>query len=256
MNPGTWPGQEATLAAQACRLDVVDESTDYLVVNKPGDLVCHPTTGDDPYSSLIGRIRLYLRERATSFPEASQPCPHFVNRLDRETSGLVMISKHKERHKYWVEAYESSQKIYQAVVAGWPKLDGGLIDAPLGPASGSPVRLKQAVNPLGKPARTEWRVLRRGWRDGRPYSLLEVRPQTGRMHQIRVHLAHLGHPLVGDKIYGPDETCFLEFLDHGWTPRLESCLLRRRHLLSAVKMEILDWNWSISAPGDLTDFLE
>jgi len=233
--------------ARQCSLEVVDESADYLVVNKPGDLVCHPTTGD-PYSSLIGRIRLYLKEN-------SDFCPHFVNRLDRETSGLVLISKQKVRHKYWVQAYEFSRKVYMAVVQGWPGPDGGLINAPLGPASGSQVRLKQAVNPLGKPAQTEWTVLRRGLRQGQPYSLLAVMPQTGRMHQIRVHLAYLGHPLVGDKIYGPDETCFLEFLDRGWTPRLESALLCRRHLLSAVKLEILQHQWTIAAPSDLTDFL-
>lgn len=154
--------------ARDCGLEVVDESADYLVVNKPGDLVCHPTTGDS-YSSLIGRVRLYLQE-------SPDFCPHFVNRLDRETSGLVLISKQKNSHKKWVQAYEFSRKVYQAVVQGWPDSEGGTIDAPLGPASGSKVRLKQAVNPLGKPARTEWTLLRRGKREGQPYSLLEVKP--------------------------------------------------------------------------------
>lgn len=237
----------AMTKAERARLVVVDESVDYLVLNKPGDLVCHPTVGD-PYSSLIGRIRMYLDEEPGSVP-------HFVNRLDRETSGLILISKRPERHKEFSLACEVARKAYLAVVQGSPAADQGVIDAALGPDTQSLVRLKQAVVPEGKSARTAWRVLRRFEREGQPYALLAVRPETGRMHQIRVHLAHLGHPVVGDKLYGGDESCFLEALDHGWTPRLEEVLRVRRHLLSATELAVLTYYWSIDPPEDIVSFV-
>jgi 23S rRNA pseudouridine1911/1915/1917 synthase len=233
--------------AQHARLVVVDETADYLVLNKPGDLVCHPTVGD-AYSSLIGRIRLYLQDEPGS-------TPHFVNRLDRETSGLVLISKRPERHKEFCLGYEQARKTYLAVVQGSPVANQGVIDAALGPATGSLVRLKQAVVAQGKAARTAWEVLRRFERDGTPFALLAVRPETGRMHQIRVHLAHLGHPIVGDKIYGGDESCFVEALDHGWTPRLDKVLGARRHLLSATELAVLTHHWRIDAPADILHFV-
>jgi 23S rRNA pseudouridine1911/1915/1917 synthase len=229
-------------------LEVVDEGEDYLVVNKPEALVCHPTVGDD-HSSLIGRLRLY-------FQKDPSITPHFVNRLDRETSGLVLVSKRKEKHKIFCQAYEQANKTYWAVVHGALPADQGIIDGPLGPARGSLVRLKQAVVADGKEARTAWKVVRRFEREGQPYSLLEIHPQTGRMHQIRVHLAHLGHAVVGDKIYGPDESFFVESLEQGWTPRLEQGLGARRHLLSALELKLLDHHWQVGPPQDMLDFLD
>ncbi|MFN8608133.1 MAG: RluA family pseudouridine synthase [Vulcanimicrobiota bacterium] len=220
------------------RLSLVDEGEDYLVVDKPGDLVCHPTTGDE-FSSLISRVRLYLGECS----------PHFVNRLDRETSGLVLISK--SEHKKWCRRFETARKVYWAVVHGWPEADRGVVDAPIGALRGSLVRLKQGVVADGRPAVTAWRVLRRL---PEQKALLEVVPETGRMHQIRVHLSYLGHPLVGDKIYGSDESYFVEFLDYGWTERLESRLKVRRHLLSAVEMQVGEYHWRVAAPEDIRSF--
>ncbi len=221
------------------RLRVVDEGDDYLVVDKPGDLMCHPTVGDE-FSSLISRLRIYLDGEVQ---------PHFVNRLDRETSGLVLISK--SNHKAWCRAFEAAEKTYWCVVHGWPAQDDGLIDAPLGPLRGSLVRIKQAVVPEGKPAVTRWKVLQRLPGDK---ALLEARPQTGRMHQIRVHLSYLGHPVVGDKIYGSDESFFVEHLDHGWTDRLERQLGVCRHLLSAVRLCLRGHDWRIEAPDDIRSF--
>lgn len=244
-------------SAQEARLTIIDEGDDYLVVDKPGDLVCHPTTGDE-YSSLISRLRIYFRDQL-------DVTPHFVNRLDRETSGLVLISKRAEGHKLFCHAYNDATKTYQAIVWGWPQQDEGQIDGPLGPAQNSLVRLKQAVVEHGKEARTDWKLLQRFERNphgswGSPqtprerYALLEVKPQTGRMHQIRVHLAHIGHPIVGDKIYGPDETCFIEHLDHGWTPRLEQLLESPRHLLSALELELETFRWKTELPQDMRLF--
>lgn len=224
------------------QLKVVDEGEDYLVVDKPADLVCHPTTGDE-FSSLISRLRIYFSEH----PEVS---PHFVNRLDRETSGLVLISK--GNHKALCQAFESAQKVYWAIVHGCPAQDEGLIEAPLGPLRGSLVRLKQGVVAGGKAAATAWKVLQR--LPGNK-SLLEARPLTGRMHQIRVHLSYFGHSVVGDKIYGPDESFFVEALEHGWTERLEQQLGVRRHLLSAVEIRIPGHHWRIDAPLDISSYI-
>jgi 23S rRNA pseudouridine1911/1915/1917 synthase len=234
-NPMTTALEMADLAESA-GLRVVDEGHDYLVVDKPGDLVCHPTVGDE-FSSLIGRLRLYLG------PDSR---PHFVNRLDRETSGIVLISK--DNHRDWCHAYETAEKTYLALVHGWPDQSQGIIDAAIGPSSHSLVRIKQTVSCHGKPAVTAWRVLQR-LPEGQ--SLLEVQPQTGRMHQIRVHLSSIGHPVVGDKIYGSDESFFVEALDHGWTDRLERELGTRRHLLSAVRLRLKGFDWQIPPPPDI-----
>lgn len=226
--------------ALAARLCVVDEGEDYLVVDKPADLMCHPTVGDE-FSSLISRLRLYLGEGGR---------PHFVNRLDRETSGLVLISK--ANHKAWCRAFEEAEKTYWAVVHGWPSLNEGIIEAPLGPLRGSLVRIKQAVVPEGKPAVTGWRVVQR--LPGN-LALLEARPFTGRMHQIRVHLSYLGHPVVGDKIYGSDESFFVEALERGWTDRLERQLGVRRHLLSALRLRLRNFSWQIEPPDDIRAYM-
>ena len=218
----------------------MDEGEDYLVVDKPADLMCHPTVGDE-FSSLISRLRIYLGDEIR---------PHFVNRLDRETSGLVLISK--GNHKFWCRAFEEAEKTYWAVVHGWPAADQGVIDQPIGPLRGSLVRIKQAVLAEGKPAITHWRVLQRLSADK---ALMEVCPQTGRMHQIRVHLSYLGHPVVGDKIYGSDESFFVEALDHGWTERLERQLGVRRHLLSAVRLRLRNHDWQVEPPDDIKAYL-
>ena len=220
---------------------MVDEGEDYLVVDKPADLMCHPTVGDE-FSSLFSRLRLYLGDEVR---------PHFVNRLDRETSGLVFVSK--GNHKIWCRAFEEADKTYWALVHGWPSEDEGVVDAPLGPLRGSLVLIKQAVVPEGKPAITHWRVLQR--LPGNK-TLLEARPLTGRMHQIRVHLSYLGHSVVGDKIYGSDESFFVEALDHGWTDRLESQLGVRRHLLSALRLRMRDFDWQVEPPEDIRAYLE
>lgn len=237
---GSWRPISRTSCAATARLRVVDEGETYLVVDKPGDLMCHPTTGDE-YSSLISRLRMYLGEEVQ---------PHFVNRLDRETSGLVLVSKGD--HKFWCRAFEDAEKTYWAVVHGWPSQEEGVIDAPLGPLRGSLVRIKQAVALDGKPAVTHWKVLQR-LPGGK--ALLEARPETGRMHQIRVHLSYLGHPVVGDKIYGSDESFFVEHLDYGWTERLERQLGVRRHLLSAVRLRLRDYDWRAEPPEDISSYL-
>lgn len=222
-------------------LAIVDETVDYLVVDKPGELVCHPTK-DGPTSSLIGRLRLHL--------EGTDAEPRFVNRLDRETSGLVVISKNRGYHRVLCRQMETARKVYLAVVEGRLEGESGTIDQPLGKAEGSAVVVKQGVRPDGRASRTHWRVAGRA----EDTTLLEVELETGRMHQIRVHLSWLGHPIVGDKLYGPDETLYLELSEQSWTPRLRAALPTPRHLLSAVEIETEFHHWCVSAPPDIMTY--
>ncbi len=228
------------MKADLSGLSIVEETDDYIVVDKPAELVCHPTKGDYT-SSLIGRLRHYF--------EGTEIEPRFVNRLDRETSGLVVVSKTREFHKVLYHQLEKARKIYLAVVEG--ELRGeGVIDQPLGKDETSAVVVKQAVRPDGKPSLTRWRALATTG----DATLLEVELVTGRMHQIRVHLSWLGHPVVGDKLYGPDETLYLELAEQSWTPRLRAALPTERHLLSAVELVTSQFHWSVEAPPDLTNY--
>jgi 23S rRNA pseudouridine1911/1915/1917 synthase len=200
-------------------LAVLHQDDDLLVVNKPADLVCHPTKGD-AYSSLISRARLHLGENSH---------PQLINRLDRETSGVVLIAVNataaRDLRRIWER--RDVMKTYMAVVHGWVKPDEGEIDAPLGPDERSRVAIKDCVRPDGAPAITRFKVVRRFEQnigllfgeqgERKPFSLLDVRPETGRKHQIRIHLAHIGHPIVGDKIYGPDEQLYLALVERRLT---------------------------------------
>lgn len=231
--------------------EILDETEDYLVINKSGNLVCHPTKGDN-YSSLIGQLRIY-------FSDQTGIRPSFVNRLDRETSGIVLVAKNPQTHALIQRSFQGNcvEKIYLAVVQGIPKESEGEIDQPIARDSRSEVAIKQAVSPNGAPSVTRWKQVR----SMSPFSLLEVRPQTGRLHQIRVHLASIGHPIVGDKLYGPDSSFYLEFVRAGWTQKLEKHLLVKRQMLHAAELKISPnhrgstWHWKAPVPKDMRDFI-
>ena len=234
--------------------DIIHQDADLLVVHKPADLVCHPTKGDE-YSSLISRARIYLQTGPDALtpgplpsPQPPAPSPYLVHRLDRETSGLVLIAKNaataRELGKVWET--RTVQKEYLAIVSGHVAPDQGTIDAPLGRDLPSPVAIKDCVRPDGHPARTEFFVEQRfsarvnpGTPPGEhaaPFTLLRLLPLTGRKHQIRIHLAHLGHPIVGDKLYGGDPDLYLALVERRLTHAQRARLLLPHHALHASRL--------------------
>jgi 23S rRNA pseudouridine1911/1915/1917 synthase len=221
-------------------LNVVFEDERLLVVDKPADLVCHPTKGD-AFSSLISRLRIYFGEDSK---------PQMINRLDRETSGLVMVAKNPQVARELRILWEKRQvrKVYQAIVHGTPAPDRGIVSATLGPDSDSPVAIKDKVISINESTcRTHYRVLKTFARIGKVFSLLEVTPETGKKHQIRIHLAHIGNPIVGDKLYGHDENCYLDFVVGKLSPSQKEKLILPNHALHAQKLAFTafgkDWEF-------------
>ncbi len=218
-------------------IPLLAESDDWLVVSKPAHLLVHPTKPGGPVT-LLDHLRRLLAYECACGGQVS-----LVHRLDRETSGAMLIAKTAAAARRFSLDMMRGRigKQYLALVRGWPEWDATTVDAPLlrqGEKQPSAIWLKRMVHPDGAPARTRFEVQRRGVRpeDGARWSLVRALPETGRLHQIRVHLAQVGHPVVGDKIYGPDEGCYLRFIETGWTPALARALWLDRHALHAHRL--------------------
>lgn len=201
----------------------VAESEAWIAFNKPAGVVCHPSK-QGPWSSLAGACRERWGLQRV----------HMPFRLDRETSGVVVVAKDAATASKMQRSVQERRvrKTYVAILCGEMR-EPVIVEAALGRHPSSRVRVRQAVVEGGQTAVTRFEplVARRG------YTLARVKPETGRLHQIRVHAAHMGHPLAGDKIYGPDEELFLEFLTRGFTGRVAATLPLERHALHCLEAE-------------------
>jgi len=240
------------------RIPIIAESDDWLVVDKPPFLEAHPSKpGGLP--TLWDGLRELLAFELINGGQVS-----IINRLDRETSGLTLIAKTREAARNLCRhiATRTVRKEYLAIVWDWPTRDAWTVDAPLlrlGSVEPFRIYLKQGVHPGGAPAVTHFQVEHRFEREtsnGRRFAVVRAIPETGRTHQIRVHLSHSGHPIVGDKIYGPDDGCYLEFIETSWTESLAKRLVLPRHALhaSGLRIEALGLAWESSLPADLAVF--
>lgn len=202
------------------RLEIMYEDPDLIVVNKPSNLAVHPSR--DP--------REVTLENALAFYFGPDENPHPVSRLDKDTTGLMTVAKSGWSHSLMKNLQHAGQmqKSYLALVKGRPPLNAGVIDAPIGPFEGS--TYQRIVRSDGDRSVSEYRVVA-SWDD---LSLVCLIPHTGRTHQLRVHMAHIGCPLLGDWLYGERDNRIIR-------PALHSNLLSFRHPLTGVEL-------SLSAP--------
>ena len=200
-------------------LDIVYEDADLVVLNKAPGVLVHP--GHGHFDDTLGNFLMYHYRQA-----GDESGFHPVHRLDKGTSGLLVIAKHayaQERLKAQLHT-GGFRRVYLAVCDGSPPAPSGLIDAPVGRADGSLAR--REVRPDGQPARTRYRVVRsRG-----PRTLVELELSTGRTHQIRVHMAHIGCPLTGDFLYGREDRALIG------RPALHSTRLELLHPITGERL--------------------
>lgn len=230
---------------QAIDMDIVFEDEHILVLNKPAGLVVHPAAGHQD-GTLLNAL-LHHAPQLNSVPRAG-----IVHRLDKDTTGLMVVAKTIPAQTELVAQLQERTmgREYEAVAQG-VLTGGGLVEEPI--ARHSRNRQKMAVAPLGKPATTHYRVLKRY----RTHTHLRLKLETGRTHQIRVHMAHIGYPLLGDPLYGGRQRlpkgCDEDFLD---------CLRAfRRQALHAKRLELThphsqqDMEWEVSLPDDMQELL-
>ncbi|TVP77997.1 MAG: RluA family pseudouridine synthase [Puniceicoccaceae bacterium] len=240
-------GEEAPLVEMAdFPAWIVQEDDNLLIINKPGWLVCHPSK-NGPMSSLVGVVREYTGAEKL----------HLVARLDRETSGLIIFAKRPSVARKFQMAIQHRivKKTYLALMEG--ELTAAIhVDLPIARRRGGPVIVKSEVSydRSAQSAVTDYQPLIA--KNG--HTLCRVEPQTGRKHQIRVHAEHLGHRIIGDKIYGPDETLYIEFIEQGWTQRLAAQLPIQRQALHCYRYDFQFPEGSIEftapLPEDMLDY--
>ncbi|RRD32288.1 RluA family pseudouridine synthase [Streptococcus minor] len=190
--------EEIHYVAEDIPLDIVYEDADVAVVNKPQGMVVHPSAGHTS-GTLVNALLYHIKDLSGINGVLR---PGIVHRIDKDTSGLLMIAKNDQAHATLAGELKSKKSLrkYLAIVHGHLPNDRGVIEAPIGRSEKD--RKKQAVTGKGKEAVTRFQVLERFG----DYSLIELTLETGRTHQIRVHMAYIGHPVAGDPVYGPKKT--------------------------------------------------
>ncbi len=190
------------VVAEDIPLDIVYEDKDFLIINKPKGMVVHPAAGHYQ-GTLVNAVMNHCGDELSSINGVMRP--GIVHRIDKNTTGLLVVCKNDKTHKSLAEQLKvhSINRKYVAIVCGNIKEDSGTVDAPLGRSKKD--RKKQAIDEVnGRDAVTHFRVLERFGE----YTLVECVLETGRTHQIRVHMASIGHPVLGDDVYGPKKCPF------------------------------------------------
>jgi 23S rRNA pseudouridine1911/1915/1917 synthase len=248
------PPAVATVEAENIPLSIVYEDADLIVIDKPAGLVVHPAAGHDR-GTLVNAVLAHAPDLRGVGGEAR---PGIVHRLDKDTSGLIVVAKHDAAHHELQRQFKarSVKKVYLALVEGHVEPAEGVVDAPI--ARDRVHRKRMAVALDGRPSRTRYRVLkvfgagveastRTQMLPGQiEYTLVEAYPETGRTHQIRAHFAWLGHPLVGDTVYG----------------RRKPSLSIPRHFLHAARLTLRlpssgeEYTFVSPLPEDLAQVLE
>ncbi|MGJ7133360.1 23S rRNA pseudouridine(1911/1915/1917) synthase RluD [Morganella morganii] len=243
---GALIDEDMRFEPQNLPLNIVYEDDDILVINKPRDFVVHPGAGN-PDGTVLNAL-LYHYPDIADVPRAG-----IVHRLDKDTTGLMVVAKTVPAQTRLVESLQLREitREYEAVANG-RMTAGGKVEEPI---SRHPTkRTHMAVNPMGKPAVTHYRVMEHF----RAHTRLRLRLETGRTHQIRVHMAHINHPLVGDQLYGgrprplkgaSDE--FRDALREFDRQALHATMLRLYHPITGIQME-----WHAPIPDDMVKLIE
>ena len=238
--------EEQRWEAQNIVLDIVYEDDDILVINKPRDLVVHPGAGN-PDGTVLNAL-LYHYPAIADVPRAG-----IVHRLDKDTTGLMVVAKTVPAQTHLVESLQLREitREYEAVAIG-TMTAGGTVEEPI--ARHSTKRTHMAVHPMGKLAVTHYRIMEHF----RAHTRLRLRLETGRTHQIRVHMAHINHPLVGDPLYGgrprPPKGAsddFIATLRAFDRQALHATMLRLYHPITGIEME-----WHAPLPQDMVDLID
>ena len=233
-------------AAENISLDIIYEDEDILIINKPSGLVTHPGPGN--WSGTLANALLAYDDNLSKLDRAG-----IVHRLDKNTSGLMVVAKNPKSQKYLVEEFQahSVEREYSAIIYG-NMISGGIVDDPI---SRDPKdRIKQAVRVNGKEAVTHYRVIDRYANHTHIKALLE----TGRTHQIRVHLSHIGYPLVGDPLYGGR----LRFPKKAREEIKQALQAFQRQALHSKKLTLKhpttgnEMSWKIELPKDMSSLLD
>ncbi|RAT14639.1 MULTISPECIES: 23S rRNA pseudouridine(1911/1915/1917) synthase RluD [Lonsdalea] len=237
--------EEARWEPQAIPLDIVYEDPDILVINKPRGLVVHPGAGN-PDGTVLNALLHYYAEIV------DVPRVGIVHRLDKDTTGLMVVAKTVPAQTRLVESLQAREitREYEAVAIG-NMTAGGMVEEPI--ARHPTKRTHMAVHPMGKPAVTHYRIMEHF----RAHTRLRLRLETGRTHQIRVHMSHIAHPLVGDPLYGgrprPPKGASDEFIGvlRGFDRQaLHATMLRLYHPVTGIQME-----WHAALPQDMVDLV-
>jgi len=237
---------ESGWKAQALPLEIVHEDSELLVINKPPGLVVHPGAGN-PEGTLLNALVAHAPKLA-QLPRAG-----IVHRLDKDTSGLLVVAKTERARQNLIEQLQehSVEREYLAIVNG-VMVAGGTIEAPIGRHRTQ--RTRMAVSSQGKPAVSHYRVMKKY----RAHTLVQVRLESGRTHQIRVHMAHLHYPVVGDPVYGGRLK-----IPTGASENLKKVLRGfRRQALHALKLSLVHpktgkrVQWATSVPEDMSRLME